>query len=188
MLLSMAGMPLEAEIQKMLTAVHMETWLQEDVFRLQWWFLLGLFILAVTVWWQMLNKTRLPEIILYAVLAMIVMMGIDEYGEELTLWDYPINLFPIFPVIATLNLALLPMVFSLTYQYFPTWKSFSFASIVMSGLLSFVIEPALVWGNFYQLLKWKYHYSFMIYIAVALFIRWSVNKIFGIAEKAQKHL
>lgn len=188
MLLSMTGMPLEAELQKKLTAVHMETWLREDVFHLQWWFLLSLFIFTVIVWWQMLNKTRLPEIILYAVLTMIIMMGIDEYGEELTLWDYPINLLPIFPVIATLNLALLPMVFSLTYQYFPTWKSFSFASIVMSGLLSFVIEPALAQGNFYQLLNWKYHYSFMIYIAVALLIKWLISKIFVIAEKAQKHL
>lgn len=184
MLLSVTSIPIETELQQKLTAVHVETWLREDVFHSQWWLLLGLLILAVVVWWKLLNKTQLPEIILYAVLTMIIMMGVDEYGEELTLWAYLVNILPIFPVITALNLVFLPMVFSLIYQYFPTWKSFSLASVIMAGLLSFILEPFLVRGSFYQLLNWEYYYSFAVYIAVALLIRWFVTKIFAIAERA----
>ncbi|MDF2876036.1 MAG: hypothetical protein K0R22_2719 [Sporomusa sp.] len=187
MFLAVTGTPIEMEIQKLLTAVHLNKWLREDLFHFNWWFLLGLSILSIVVWWKLLDKTRLPEILLYAVLTTLVTMGIDECGIELTLWFYPIYLLPIFPVLTAINLLILPVVFSLAYQHFNTWKSFILASITIAGLLSFAVEPALVWANFYQLLKWQYYYSFLIYVAVSLIIRWLIVKLFAIAEKAQAH-
>lgn len=188
MLLSVTGTAAEVEIQKLLTSAHLEEWLQQDVFHLKWWLLLGLSGLAIALWWKLLNKTRMPEIILYTVLATIIMMSIDECGEELILWAYPIYLFPIFPVITAINLLILPLAFSITYQHFHTWKSFIPASVVVAGLVSFTFEPVLAWINLYQLLNWNYCYSFLIYFSVAVLIRWSVIKIFAIAEKAQKNL
>jgi hypothetical protein len=182
------SIPADVEVQKLLTYVHIDEWLQEDVFQLKWWFLLGMLLFAAVVWWKMLDRTRLPEIILYAVLTTIVIMGIDEYGEELTAWTYPTEISPIFSVFTAINLAAVPIVFSLIYQHFRTWTSFIRATVVMVGLLSFVFEPALTWGGFYQLLTWKYYYSFVVYLAVALLIRWIVVKIFVIAEKAQKKI
>ncbi|EIW16392.1 MULTISPECIES: hypothetical protein [Pelosinus] len=187
MLLAVTGSAAEIEIQKMLTSVHIEKWLQEDVFQFKWWLLLGLFTLTIALWWRMLNKARIPEILLYTVLTTIVMMSIDECGEELILWVYPIYLLPVFPVITAINLLFVSLVLSLTYQYFPTWKSFSSAAIIISGLLSFIFEPALAWADFYRLLNWNYGYSFLLYIAVALFIRGVVVLIFSIAENAQRH-
>lgn len=186
MLFTVSGMPAEVEIQQLLTSTHLDKWLQDDLFQFQWWGLLGLYILIIAVWWKMLNKQRLPEIILYTVLTIIMTMGIDEYGIELTLWAYPACLFPIFPVITALNLVALPLCFSIVYQHFSSWKSFFLASTVIAGMLAFVLEPLLVWANLYQLIKWHYYYSFLVFITVALFIRWLVVIILAIADRAQR--
>lgn len=187
MLLIVSGIAAESEIQKTLTAAHIEEWLRQDLFQTKWWLLLGLVVLIIVVWWKLLSQRRLPEVLLYAVLMMVVMMGVDEYGEELALWDYPIDIAPIFPVITAVNLLILPMALSLVHQHFDTWKSFSTVTVLVAALLCFAFEPALAWGGYYQLLKWKYYYSFPIYIAVALFIRWTVIQIFSIAERSRSH-
>lgn len=187
MLLLVTGSAVEVKIQYILTTTHIEKWLQQDVFHFKWWFLLGLFMLAIVLWWRLLNKTRMPEVLLYTVLITIVMMSIDECGEELILWVYPIYLFPVFPVITAINLLFVLLALSLTYQYFPTWKSFSSAAVVIAGLLSFILEPALAWADLYLLLNWNYGYNFLLYLAVALITRGAVVLIFSIAENAQKY-
>ncbi len=187
MLLTVSGMSKDVDIQKLLTAVRVDEWLREDLFRFKWWFLLGLAAVLLVVWWRLVDRTRLPEITLYAVLTTCLTMGIVEYGEELTLWDYPADISPIFPVLTAVNLAVLPLVYSLVYQYFRTWKQFLPAAVIATCLLSFVFEPALSWGGFFQLLKWRYYYTFPVYIAVALLIRWVVLKLFALAERAGRN-
>lgn len=188
MLLTVSGMSAEADIQKLLTSAHIEEWLQQDLFHLKWWLLLGLTLFAFIIWWRLLAKRRLPEVVLYAVLMTIVMMGVDEYGEELALWDYPIDILPIFPVITATNLLILPLAYSLVYQNFSTWKSFTRVTVLVAAAVSFVLEPGMAWYGYYQLLKWKYYSSFPIYIAVALLIRWMIGKISGLAERANKRI
>ena len=94
MLLTVSGVSADVDIQKLLTSVRVEEWLREDLFRFKWWFLLGLSTFLVVVWWKLIDKKRLPEIMLYAVLTTTLTMGIVEYGEELTLWDYPTRYIP----------------------------------------------------------------------------------------------
>ncbi|VBB07402.1 Hypothetical protein LUCI_2647, partial [Lucifera butyrica] len=106
----------------------------------------------------------------------------------LTLWDYPNDISPIFPVLTAINLSILPMVYSLIYQHFSTWKRFTGATIIISCLLSFGFEPVLTWAGYFQLLRWKYYYTLPVYIAVSLLIRWVTLKIFAIAEQAQNKI
>jgi len=186
MLFTVSGIPADVEIQKQLTSLRIDEWLREDVFHFRWWFLLVLFIVSALVWWKMVDKTRLHEISLNAALTIIMTLALDEFGEELSLWDYPTDIIPIFPPLTAINLASLPIIYSLIYQYFGTWKSFLWATIVMAAVFSFIFEPILAWGGFYQLLKWKYYYGFPIYTALAIFIRLVVIKIFAYTEKSQE--
>ncbi len=179
-----AGTAVTAELQLLLTDMRIDEWLQEDVFHFRWWLLLGLFAFSICIWWKLADKKRLPEIVLYMGITTIITLVLDEFGEELTLWDYPTDIFPIFPPLTAIDLATLPMIYSLVYQYFGSWRSFSLATIVMATIFCFVFEPILVWGDFYQLLKWRYYYGFPIYIAMALFIRWMVVNIYTVAKKA----
>ena len=185
MFFSSAGMVTDVELQKLLTSHRITYWLQEDVFHFRWWFLLGFFVLSIFAWCKLVDKKRLPEIILYAGLTTIITLILDECGEELILWDYPIDIIPVFPPFTAVDLASLPIIYSLIYQYFKTWKTFLKATIAMATVFCFVLEPALVWGGFYQILKWKYYYGFPIYITLALFVRWMVIKIYAIAENAK---
>jgi hypothetical protein len=185
MLFTAAGMSADIALQQLLTALRFDAWLHEDVFQPKWWFLVGLFTFFTFVWCKRVNKKRLTEIVLCAGLTGIAVLILDEFGEELTLWDYPTDVMPLFPPLTAINLACLPMIYSLVYQHFGTWRRYLWASIVMSAVFAFVFEPVLSWAGFYQLLKWKYYYGFPIYIALALLIRWTVIRIYAIARKAE---
>jgi hypothetical protein len=181
-----SGMSVAVEFQKLLTSIRIERWLQESVFHFRWWFLLALFLISAFTWCKLVDKTRLPEIVLYVGLTTIITLVLDEFGIELTLWSYPVDLLPIFPPLTAVDLASLPTIYSLIYQHFGTWRSFTLATVIMATIFCFVCEPILVWGDFYQVLKWKYYYGFPIYIAMALFIRWMVVTMYTIASKAEE--
>ena len=174
--------PPDVDMQRRLTTLHINDWLHEDVFHLRWWFLLSLLIFFVFVWWKMVDKARLSEISLYAALTTIVALGFVEIGEELILWDFPTDIIPIFPPLTAVNLASLPIIYSLIYQYFGTWNSFLWASLGAAAIFCFILEPILVWGGLYQLLKWKHHYGLPVYLIMAICIRLVLIKIFAITE------
>ncbi|QDR79196.1 CBO0543 family protein [Sporomusa termitida] len=182
------GVLAAVELQKLLTGLRIDDWLHRDLFHFKWYFLLGVFACSVLAWCKLVDKKRLPEITLYAGLTIIITLVLDEFGEELTLWDYPIDIIPIFPPLTAVDLASLPVIYSLIYQYFKTWNSFLRATVIMATIFCIVLEPLLVWGGFYQTLKWKYYYGFPIYIMMALFNRWLVTKIYQIAGNAKRTL
>lgn len=183
MFLTIKTTPPDVEIQKYLTSLHIEEWLRDDVFHFKWWVLLCLMIVAVLLWWNKLDKSRLPETCLYAALTTIIVMGIFEWGNELTLWDFPVDIIPIFPPLSSINLISLPLIYSLTYQYFKTWKAFFIAAAIISVVVCFIIEPMLAWAGLYQLLHWKHYYGFPIYALMAISIKVVVDKIYQSENK-----
>ena len=76
MLLAVTGTAVEVELQQMLTTAHVAKWMQ-DIVHMNWWILCGLSVLFTVLWWKLLNKARLPEVLLYTVLTLIIMMGLD---------------------------------------------------------------------------------------------------------------
>jgi hypothetical protein len=92
MIFSAATLSPDVDVQRRLTAIHIEEWLRDDVFRVRWWGLLFLMAATLFLWWRTVDRARLPEIVLYLALSMIMVMAVVEYGEELTLWDYPTDI------------------------------------------------------------------------------------------------
>lgn len=186
MLFTVPGVPADVKIQKQLTSMRVNQWLREDLGHFKWFLLLAIFAVSVYIWWKLVDKKRLPEICLYGAFITIITLVLDEYGEELSLWDYPTDVLPIFPPLTAIDLASLPMIYSLIYQYFRSWKSFIWATLVMAAIFCFVFEPILVWGKFYQTLKWKYYFGFPIYTAMAIGVRLLVIRILAIVEKSRQ--
>jgi hypothetical protein len=183
MLFTVSDIPKDVEIQRHLTSIHVEEWMRDDVFHLKWWLLIGLILIFLFVWWKVVDKSKLRDTCVFLALVIIIAMGIHEYGEELTLWDYPTDIIPIFPPLSSINLISLPFIYSIVYQHYNTRKSFIWATLIITGIICFILEPILVWLGFYHLLKWRYYYSFPIYVVMAICIREVVNKINYINEK-----
>jgi hypothetical protein len=179
-----ANLPLDVEVQWKLTCVRFEEWLQTDVFRFKWWALLVLFLACVYLWWKIVDKAKLNEMILYTALIIIMILVLDELGEELSLWDYTTDMFPLFPPITAINISCMPSVYSVIYQYFRSWKNFIIAMLTMSAIFCFILEPIFVWTGVYQMLKWKSYYGFPIYAAIGVISKAIVSKIYSIASKA----
>lgn len=174
------------EVQWHLTSIRFGEWVQNDVFHFRWWFMLLLFLASAYVWWKTVDKSRLNEIILYTALIIIITLVLDELGEELALWDYPTDLFPLFPPLTAINLASLPMVYSLIYQHFKPWKKFIIATVVMAVIFCFVLEPLFVLGGLYQPLAWRYYYGLPIYTAMAICTKAVVMKFYKVARESKK--
>lgn len=170
------------EVQILLTSTRFDEWMRNDVFSFRWWFLLAIFAISAYAWWKTIDRSRFKEIILYTALITILTLVLDELGEELALWDYPTDLFPLFPPLTAIDLACLPMIYSLIYQYFRPWKHFIIATAVMAAIFSFALEPLFVWGGIYQTLSWHYAYGFPIYVAMAIGVKAAVIKIYTIME------
>jgi hypothetical protein len=175
--------PPDVALQWELTLTRFEDWLKNDAFRFEWWLLLAVFLLSLFIWWKTVDKARLNELVLYAAIVSVMILVLDELGEELTLWDYPVEIIPLFPPIAAIDLASLPLVYSLIYQYFKTWKSFTVASIVMSVASCFVFEPLFVMSGIYQMITWKNYYGLPLYFAIAMCAKAMLARIFSIESK-----
>ncbi|NPV91194.1 MAG: hypothetical protein HPY50_10540 [Firmicutes bacterium] len=173
---------IDAEVQWQVTSARIEEWMTTEVFHFRWWFLLAVLCLSVYLWWKMVDKSRLNEIVLNMVFIIIAVIVLDELGDELTLWDYPTDLIPLFPPLTGIDLATMPMIYSLIYQHFRTWKSFLIASTIMALAFCFILEPLSVYIGVYQTLTWRYYYGLPIYFAIGVIGKLLVGKIYSISS------
>ncbi len=168
-----------AKVQEKLTATRIDDWLGRIVFHGRWWLLLALVLFSMTFWWKTVDKRRLSEMVLYVSLIIIFTLVLDEIGEEFTLWDYPYDLIPLFPPMSSIDIACLPLIYSLIYQRFGAWKGFIAATVLMSGIFCFILEPLFIRIGVYQILNWKSYYGFPIYIFMAIICKLAVKKIYA---------
>lgn len=173
----MSKIPEDVEIQRKLTSLHIDAWLHDGVLQWRWWLLIFLIVAFLFVWWKLVGKSRFHDISLYALLMLIIAMGINEYGAELILWDYPVDIIPIFPPLSSINLISLPLVYSIVYKLFKDRKSFIIWTLLVTAVICFILEPLLTLTGLYQLIRGKYYYNFLIYAPSAIFVRYLTNKI-----------
>jgi len=153
-----------------------ETWLI-NLFTIHWLALLLVFIIPWVIWWKLVDKSRITEILCYGLLISILASSLDEAGHAAHLWAYKYRLFPLCVELKPINVSLLPVIYMLVYQYFTAWKEFIIATTLMAVFLAFVGEPFLVWFDVYVKFNWEHIYSFPIYIAIAVLIRLLVGLI-----------
>lgn len=177
------GLPPDVEQQWKLSSDRLDEWLQGELFTLKWWLLLAMFILMAVLWWKLADKTRLSELVLYTAFIIIFIIVLDELGEELSLWYYTVDLIPWFPPITAVDITCMPLVYMLIYQYCKTWKSFIIATVIMSVIFCFVLEPVFIWAGVYRLLTWKSYYGLPLYAAIAFISKFAINKINAVSSK-----
>lgn len=164
---------------------RIDNWLDTDFNTFSWWFEVVLAIIALLVWWRLVDKKRLLELTFYGFVVMTISIWLDQVGYELGIWYYPVDLIPVFPPSTAIDYVVLPVVYALVYQYCLSWKSFLIATVLMAGVFSFVLEPLLAKFGFYVIVKWSSFYSFPIYIAIAIVMKALVEKMKAIIASHQ---
>lgn len=173
----------DAAVQWQLTSARFDDWFKNDLFHFRWWMLLAVFLLSVFIWWKLVDKAKLNELVLFSALVSLMVLVLDELGEELALWDYPTDIVPLFPPISAIDLASLPFLYSLVYQHFKTWKSFIIASAILSAVSCFILEPLFVFTGIYQMITWKSYYGLPLYFAIAVTARAIMRKMFAVESE-----
>ena len=108
---------------------------------------------------------------------MTIAIWSDQVGYEFGLWYYPVDLIPIFPPATAIDYIMLPIIYTLIYQYFQRWKSFLIATFIMAAIFTTILEPALVHLGLYVPIKWNFHYGFPIYIVIGIVVKLITEKI-----------
>ncbi|CQR72241.1 hypothetical protein SOV_12040 [Sporomusa ovata DSM 2662] len=158
-------------------------WIQHALFTWQWWFLLLILVIPWYFWWLMVDKRRLLEIWCYGAMTFIAVQAADTAGVANALWMYPIRLLPKSPHMLSIDITILPIIFMQIYQSYSQWKAFIIASFIMAACLAFIAEPILVWMGIYELLNWKYYYSFPIYILITVTLKCIMETIKSLQQK-----
>ena len=170
------------ELEKQLTCARIAKWLGHDLFALQWWLLVAVFIIPWFIWWRYVDKKSLMEIVVCGAIVLIISSFLDSVLSELGVWSYDYEIIPVWPRLISADFTLLPITYMFAYQYFKEWQTFVPAIVIVSAFLAFVGEPFLTWLNIYQLSEWKHVYSFPIYITLGVFVKWLVQTILAHIE------
>lgn len=185
--LHLAENPLwQEQIQARITLrdINLKFWLEYNLFTPVWWLMLITLIGVWLIWFKWVDKSRLLEIIAYGLMVAFLATIFDLTGAELVLWGYPNMLVPLMPPLFLVDLGILPVAYMLVYQYFSRWKGFTIAMTLNAAFLAFLGEPIAQWLNIYQVNNWKHIYSFPIYIALGLFLKWIMKIIITKQNKA----
>lgn len=166
------------ELRQQLKELQWEHWLHDVVFSFNWWLLFVTMIGLTGIWWIVLDKRRIVEIITFGIMVASVSFTLDVIGGSLVLWAYPNSLLPVTaPSILEIDEVYFPIIYMIIYQYFITWRSYFIAITITAFIFAFVLEPLLVWLNIYDIYHWKYIYSFPIYIFIGVFFKWLIIKM-----------
>ncbi len=163
------------EVTRLYREAKTEYWLNENLFSFNWWILFVTTSILIIVWLIILDKKKIFEIIAYGLMVATVATMADTIGDFFTLWRYPTMFIPIPPMVEIHSLQM-PIIYMIIYQYFNTWKSFLLAAAINAFAFAFILEPLLVWLGMYEPNHWKYIYSLVPYFAIAVVLKWIINK------------
>lgn len=160
------------DIRETTKDLSMDYWMQYNFNKWTWWFLIFWTIFPLFIWWKCINRQRFLEISFFGLLVSLCAGILDVGGVFNLLWAYPDSIVPILPNFFPIDYVVIPVVFMLIYQKYPTWKAFLIVSTVLSAVLSFVFDPVMVWINLYQPLSWQYYYSVPVFVFMVSFCKW----------------
>jgi hypothetical protein len=141
-------------------------WKTEELFSVQWWSLITIIAISYIVWWKLVDKQRIIQIVLFGSLVSVGRIVMDIVGNNLVLWSYDIRVLPMIPIPFIHDFTISPLIYMLGYQYFTSWKTFSVFNIATTGSLSFIFLPLLSISRVLNLYNWNYFYTFILVIFI----------------------
>lgn len=89
----------------------------------------------------------------------------------------PVRVLPQIALFLPVDYVIVPVIGAILYQKFPKWWKYLLACTITSAIMSFVCEPFAVYIGMYRLISWRYIYSFPIYIAIYVLVKFVTEKM-----------
>ncbi len=159
------------DVQKELHHLRFDYWIGHDIFSIQWWLLLTMFIVPWIIWYKVIPKKYKAEVLSFGLLIGLLSSQLDELGVMTGRWGYPYQLVQTNRGLNPYNFTLIPVGYMLVYYYFPKWKHFILGNTVIGIIAAFGAEPILKFIGIYKPISWKYYYSLPIYIILPIIFR-----------------
>jgi hypothetical protein len=158
---------------------------ESEVFSWVWWASIGIIVISFAVWWIVVEKKRLMEICLFGLIVNLWATFLDLMGTSYVLWEYPVHVLPQLPILIPIDYVIVPIIQMIIYQKCPNWKPYLIVATIAAAFQSFVAEPLAVLVGQYQLIKWRYIYSFPIYILISVTTKLFVEHLMARQIKQQ---
>jgi hypothetical protein len=174
------------KIDKMGSKFHSlqaDIWLHNDLFSLGWWSIVIINLIFIIVFVFLIDRYRMLLISLNFVVNFVIVGLTNELGSYFDFWSYPHQFIVFTHRFNAVDFALVPVVMTLTYQFFNKWRNYLFATIVLSVIIDFLGIPIFVYFNLYKLNNWNYFYSFLVTILMFLLSKIIVDFVSNKAKK-----
>lgn len=168
----MSNMEMMATVKTELWNLSYSSWINSELFSFPWWFSVIFLIIGYIIWWKLLDKSRLIELLLFGSLAAVMSAIIDTAADNLVLWQYTVRIFPFMPAFFPYHLTLAPIVLIIVYQYTDNWYKYLIGTVFAAAVYSFAIIPLFVAIGEVRLINWNYGYNFLTFLARAILARW----------------
>jgi hypothetical protein len=107
-------------------------WLNQELFTFEWFFMLFIVVGCYFLFFYLLDKKRIVEILLYGSLVSVTFVVYDSIGGFFGFWGEKISLSPIYPNYFGGNLTVAPLIAMIIYQFKSPWDSYLRWSILFS--------------------------------------------------------
>lgn len=159
-------------------------WKTETLYSIRWWGLISLNAIGYAIWWKIVDKQRLSQLLLFGSFMAVGRIVMDIIGSNTVLWSYDIRELPFFPSPFVHDFTITPLSLMIVYQYNPTWKKFLAWTMVVTGIITFVFFPLLVALDFLKYYNWNHIYSFILIILMAAMSR---ALLLGVLQLEQRY-
>jgi len=95
----------EHELQSQADKVLQKMWFNEILFTWQWWILV--FVAPWIVWWRLVDRNRIFEILTYGLMVTLLAISFDAIGVEYDFWEYHYQLIPLLDVLIVFDISVL---------------------------------------------------------------------------------
>ena len=155
---------------------------QSSVTDPRWWLLFVSIFFPWVIWWKAVDEERLFEILSFGLFWAAMATWLDLLGTTYDMWSYPFKLNPHITTLFPADVAVIPVMYMLLYQYGSNLKSYIAGSMVVAIIFSFIFEPLFVQLHMLDLKTWSHTKSVFSFFLLAVITR----AIFYILVKFKK--
>ncbi|MFC4321993.1 CBO0543 family protein [Litchfieldia salsa] len=153
-----------------------------------WLIFLGMFVAPLVILYFLIDRDKMSLLGFYGYNIHVWFSHIDNWGTKHGLWGYPYELVPFIPGNLSLDVALVPILYMLVYQWTLNQnKNYYIYTLALSVFLSFIFKPILSMHHLFKLHEWvTFLHIFAAYCALFIFSKLITNIFIWMSKQGTK--